>query len=187
MLLSGIWHYLYNLKYVDDIHGWVLLLIKLQASVWNLLKVTLLYWCFLCFLHCTMVPNRAKHYKTISDQSSNFVPPQNTSKWKVSGRKPLKPNGYLNQDFGTMSFACINIAHVTFFHSRRPTRANPEKSHYKSNTSRHTSLLATISPQVKVFRLKIGRNIVFFPNEQLKLRTVKWMTCPLQDRISPWE
>ena len=109
VLLSGIWHYLYNLKYVDDIHGWVLLLIKLQASVWNLLKVTLFYWCFLRFLHCTMVPNRAKHYKTISDQSSNFVPPQNTSKWKVSGRKPLKPNGYLNQDFGTMSFACMNI------------------------------------------------------------------------------
>ena len=42
-------------------HGGVLLLVKLQATTWNLLKVSLLHVCFSRFLIAQMLPNRAKH------------------------------------------------------------------------------------------------------------------------------
>ena len=44
--------YLYNLKNVENTHGRVLFLVKLQASAYNLLKVKLLHECFSCFLNC---------------------------------------------------------------------------------------------------------------------------------------
>ena len=49
MMLCAIWYHLYNLKNVKNIHGGVLLLVRPAT----LLKVTLLYECFLQFLNCT--------------------------------------------------------------------------------------------------------------------------------------
>ena len=50
-----------SLKNVKNTHRGVLLLVKLQASVCNLLKVTLLHGCFPRFLNC---PHGAKSRNT---------------------------------------------------------------------------------------------------------------------------
>ena len=51
-MLCSIWHHFYNLRKVENTHGGVLLLVKLQASA-TLLKVTLFHGCFSRFLNCT--------------------------------------------------------------------------------------------------------------------------------------
>ena len=49
----AIWYHLYNLKNVESTHGGVLILVKLQASPCNLLKLTILHGCFSRFLNFT--------------------------------------------------------------------------------------------------------------------------------------
>ena len=44
VMFRAIWYYLYNLKNVKNIHGRVLLLVRLKPA--TLLKVALLHWCF---------------------------------------------------------------------------------------------------------------------------------------------
>ena len=41
-----IWYYLYNLKNVKNIHGGVLILVKLQAEACNFTKINTLPWVF---------------------------------------------------------------------------------------------------------------------------------------------
>ena len=48
MMLCATWYHLYNLKNMKNIHGRVLPLVKPAT----LLKVTLIYECFLQFLNC---------------------------------------------------------------------------------------------------------------------------------------
>ena len=45
--------YFYNLKNAKNTHGWMLILVKVQALAYNLLKVTLLHGRFSHFLNCT--------------------------------------------------------------------------------------------------------------------------------------
>ena len=54
-MFCAIWYHLYNLKNVKNIHGEVLLLVKMQAKKKppTLLRVTLLHGWFSCFLNCT--------------------------------------------------------------------------------------------------------------------------------------
>ena len=47
-----IWYHLYNLRNVKNTHGWVLILVKLQASASNFTEVTLLHGCFSHFQNC---------------------------------------------------------------------------------------------------------------------------------------
>ena len=53
MKLCAIWYHLCNLKNLKNTHGTVLLLVKLQVSACNLLKVILFHGCFSYFLNCT--------------------------------------------------------------------------------------------------------------------------------------
>ena len=61
-MLCAIWPH-YSLRKVKEIHEGVILLVKLQASACNLLKVSLVQGCFPRFLNCKMAPNRAKRLK----------------------------------------------------------------------------------------------------------------------------
>ena len=61
MMRCVIWYHLYNFKKVKQIHGGVLLLVKLQAKACNLTKIDTPSWAFLCFLDCT---NETKSSKT---------------------------------------------------------------------------------------------------------------------------
>ena len=45
-----IWYHLYNLKYVKNTHGGVLILVKLQAEVCNFTKINTPLWVFFTFL-----------------------------------------------------------------------------------------------------------------------------------------
>ena len=45
----AIWYHLYNLKNVKNIHGGVLILVKLQALAWNFTKINTPLWVFLTF------------------------------------------------------------------------------------------------------------------------------------------
>ena len=51
--LRPIWYHLYNLKNMKNTHGWVLLLVKLQASAGNFTKSSTLPVLFSYFLNCT--------------------------------------------------------------------------------------------------------------------------------------
>ena len=48
----AIWYHLHNLKKVKNTHRGVLILIKLQAEAYTLLRLTLLHGCFSRFLNC---------------------------------------------------------------------------------------------------------------------------------------
>ena len=52
-MFCAIWYHLYNFKNLENTHGGVLLLGKLQAKPADLLKITLLHGCFSRFLNCT--------------------------------------------------------------------------------------------------------------------------------------
>ena len=53
------WYHLYNFKNVENTHGGVLLLVKLQASACNVTKSNTLPWVFFTFfkLYIQMAPN----------------------------------------------------------------------------------------------------------------------------------
>ena len=53
MVLCATQYYLNNLKNVKNTQGGVLLLVKLQVTACNLIKVTFLHGCFSHFLNCT--------------------------------------------------------------------------------------------------------------------------------------
>ena len=56
--------HLFNFKNVKNIHGGLLLLVKLQVSVCNLLKVTLVHGCFSRFLNGTNCSKSRKAFDT---------------------------------------------------------------------------------------------------------------------------
>ena len=49
-VLCAVWHHLYNLKNVKNIHNAVLLLVKLQTSICNFTKSNIPPWAFSTFL-----------------------------------------------------------------------------------------------------------------------------------------
>ena len=63
VMLCAIWYHFYNLRNVKNIHGRVLLLVKLQAEPTTLLKVTFLHGCFSHFSNCIKGTklNRSSH------------------------------------------------------------------------------------------------------------------------------
>ena len=61
---------MYNLKNVNNTHGRVLLLARLQAEAYNFTKSNTLPWVF--FTIFTLVPNRAKHHMHLSIYSFNI-------------------------------------------------------------------------------------------------------------------
>ena len=52
VMLCVIWYYLCNLKNVKNTHGGVLLLVKLQAKVYNFNKINTPPWVFSRFFNC---------------------------------------------------------------------------------------------------------------------------------------
>ena len=52
-MLCTIWYHLYNFKNVKNIHGGVLLLVKLQATACNFIKSNTTPWVFTRFLNWT--------------------------------------------------------------------------------------------------------------------------------------
>ena len=60
-VLCAIWYHLYSLKNSKNYHGVVLLLVKLQDSLWNFTKNINPSWAFYTFFKIVqMMPNRAK-------------------------------------------------------------------------------------------------------------------------------
>ena len=73
-MLCAIRHHLYNLKSIKNIHGKMLLLVTLQASVCNFTKSNTPRWALFTFFNIVqMVPNRAVHLTFIGRKTEfNF-------------------------------------------------------------------------------------------------------------------
>ena len=69
----GIWYHLHNLKNVKNIHGAVLILVKLQAA--TLLKLTFLHGSVSRFLSCTngTKSRDASQWPNLSIRSTTFL------------------------------------------------------------------------------------------------------------------
>ena len=67
-MLYVIWYHLYNLKNVENTHGGVLLLVKVQAKACIFTKNNTSLRCFLSFLNCTndTKSRNASHIKKIT-------------------------------------------------------------------------------------------------------------------------
>ena len=76
MVLCKIWYYSYNLKNEKNTHGGVLLLVKLQASVCNFTKRTVLHGCFSRFLNCVhgTKSRNAPHIEGMASDADLFTP-----------------------------------------------------------------------------------------------------------------
>ena len=56
-MLYANWYHFYNLKDMKNIHGGVLLLVKLQASACNYTKIKTPPWVFFMFFKLQIIPN----------------------------------------------------------------------------------------------------------------------------------
>ena len=69
----AIWYHLYNLKNVKNIHGGVLILVKLQAQAYNFTKINTSPWVFFTFFKLYIwyqIAQRITYYVRILYDSS---------------------------------------------------------------------------------------------------------------------